>query len=65
MGGIFFWQLIIIAAIVLITLWPCWRILAKAGFSRWWVILVFLPIVNLVMVWLFAFIRWPNYDQNA
>jgi hypothetical protein len=32
----------------------------KAGFSRWWVLLLLIPFVNLITVWVFAFIKWPN-----
>lgn len=45
--------------------WIYGRILVKAGFSRWWFLLLFIPIVNLVMVWVFAFIKWPNLDKSS
>jgi energy-coupling factor transporter transmembrane protein EcfT len=36
----------------------------KAGFSRWWVILLLIPFINLITVWVFAFIKWPNEHSN-
>ena len=44
---------------------PVARILHRAGRSRWWTILAFLPFVNLVGLWLFAFSRWPNAPASA
>ena len=34
-------------------------ILRRLGFSRWWVILAMLPYVNIVGLWVLAFVRWP------
>jgi uncharacterized membrane protein YhaH (DUF805 family) len=35
------------------------RILKKAGYSGWWSVLMVVPLVNIVMVWVFAFADWP------
>jgi len=35
------------------------RILSRAGYSRWWLLVMLVPLVNLVMVWVFAFANWP------
>ncbi|MEI6547551.1 MAG: hypothetical protein WCN85_11095 [Burkholderiales bacterium] len=40
------------------------RVLRRAGFSRWWALLVLVPVVNLVGLWLFAYIRWPAVDSD-
>lgn len=41
-------------------------ILHKAGYSRWWCVLTFIPIVNLIMVWVFAYSHWPaQRDEQA
>ena len=63
--GISIWQLIIIGLILSVTLWPCMRILNRAGFTRWWSLLIFVPIVNVIMVWVFAFSEWPISNENA
>ena len=35
------------------------QVLRKAGFSMWWALLMLVPIVNIIMVWVFAFSEWP------
>jgi len=35
------------------------KILAKAGYSGWWVLLGFVPLVNLIAFFAFAFGDWP------
>lgn len=49
------WQLIFLIILLLLST----TILNKAGFSRWWVLCLFLPVVNILMIWAFAFIAWP------
>jgi uncharacterized membrane protein YhaH (DUF805 family) len=44
---------------------PAVKILRKAGFSGWWVIISFIPLVNVIMFWIFAFARWPLEDRVA
>ncbi len=53
---------IITLLILILTIWICGRILNKAGHSRWWVLLIFVPIVNLIMIWVFAFTKWPQLE---
>jgi uncharacterized membrane protein YhaH (DUF805 family) len=38
------------------------RVLRRAGYSPWWVLLVLVPLVNLVALWVFAYVRWPAID---
>ncbi|WP_216361232.1 hypothetical protein [Caulobacter mirabilis] len=40
-------------------------ILRKAGFSRWWAIVAFIPYVNIVGLFVFAFVRWPSLEARA
>ena len=42
---------------------PISQILHRAGRSRWWTILAFVPLLNLISLWVFAFTRWPNLDR--
>ena len=39
-------------------------ILRKAGYSSWWVVTGFIPIVNIVMVVAFAFADWPVLQER-
>ena len=36
----------------------------KAGFSGWWVVLSVVPVVGLVLLWAFAFARWPAQPER-
>ena len=35
------------------------RILNRAGYSRWWLLTLVVPLLNLIMIWVFAFAGWP------
>lgn len=63
-GGISIWQLIIILALLLIPLLIFGPVAKKAGFSRWWGLLLAVPIINVLIIWIFAFIKWPA-ESNA
>ena len=34
--------------------------LDKAGFSKWWSLLMLIPFVNMAAVWAFAMLKWPR-----
>ena len=51
-----------VAPWVLFTLWICLRIFRKAGLSGWWTVLMVIPIVNVAMLWVFSFMRWPGLE---
>ena len=57
MGGGFAIVALIIYFIVLGV--PLMQIIHKAGYSRAWVLILLIPIVNVIMLWVFAFSRWP------
>jgi hypothetical protein len=42
---------------------PVANVLHRAGRSRWWTVLAFVPGVNLVALWVFAFTRWPSLQK--
>ncbi len=48
---ILFWFLILTVPFVFI--------LRRVGLSRWWAIMGFIPLVNIIALWVFAFISWP------
>ncbi|NKB19919.1 MAG: hypothetical protein GKS01_05170 [Alphaproteobacteria bacterium] len=54
----------VLAIAVVIPVWAAMIILKKAGFSPWWGLLNAIPVVSLILVWVFAFIDWPNIDQK-
>jgi hypothetical protein len=45
---------------VVLVLYPVGRILGRVGFSPFWSLLVFVPIVNLIALWVFAFGEWDT-----
>lgn len=51
--------------VLFILLFPIWKILRKAGYSGWWVLLWFVPVGNLVALWIFAFADWPALRGRA
>jgi hypothetical protein len=48
---------------ILIMALPIARILHRTERSRWWTIIAFVPLLNLVALWAFAFSRWPKLDR--
>jgi hypothetical protein len=62
---------VVIIAIVLI---PYWVIFRKAGFTPWLSLLMFIPLANLLMLYVLAFSQWkvvpvrdlpyPGYSPN-
>jgi len=48
--GIAFWLVFVIAYIKIIT---------RAGYSGWWVLIIIVPIANIVMLLIFAYKEWP------
>lgn len=62
MFGLGLSELIVILVILLILFIPTYfvaKVLNKAGFSGWYSLLSLVPIINVVCLWLFAFIEWP------
>jgi hypothetical protein len=62
MPSVSVWYLIALVVLVLIV-WAFvavfGRILKRAGYSRWWLLLTVVPLLNLIMLWVFAFASWP------
>lgn len=63
--GISIWQFVLLAILIVIYIWLPVRILRRAGYSGWWVILGIIPLVNVVMIWVFAFSTWPATQRAA
>jgi uncharacterized membrane protein YhaH (DUF805 family) len=38
---------------------PIVKILQKAGYSGWWSLIILVPVVNIIMFYVFAFSTWP------
>jgi hypothetical protein len=46
-------------AIAIVNLIALTQIVGKVGYSRWWVLIAFVPFANFVALWKFAFTEWP------
>jgi hypothetical protein len=59
-------ELIVILAVVALIIWLPWsRIFSKAGYSPWLSLTMFIPLVNLVVLFWFAFSEWPAIRRGA
>ena len=45
--------------------WPFWRICMKAGYPGIMALLVFIPVVNLIFLYWFAFADWPSVRKGT
>ena len=58
-------QLLILLAIGLVYLVPMAKIFSRAGWNPWTVLLLLVPLVNIVMLWVFAYGQWPALKDQA
>ena len=65
MGSFTIWHwLVILIFYVIGIMVPTARILRRAGLSGVWCIFTFVPLLNIILLWVFAFCRWPNLDRT-
>jgi len=57
MGSFSIWHFLVIHAVVIVV--PCWRIVKRAGYPGALALLALIPIVNITLLWVFAFVQWP------
>jgi len=71
--GLFEWHDSIafpLSAIVYFILWyfiflhPIVRILKRVGYSGWNVLWIFVPVVNIIALWRFAYRPWPAFERR-
>ena len=58
-------RLVIVIVVAVVYFVPLVKILNKAGYSGWWSLLVVVPLVNIVMFWVFAFADWPALRDSG
>jgi hypothetical protein len=62
MSSLSIWHWIVVLVVALL-IWAFvavfGRIANRAGYSRWWLLTMFVPVLNLIMLWVFAFADWP------
>lgn len=65
MGSFSIWHWLIVILWLVVFVVPLVKILGKAGFSGWWVLLSFIPIVNIIALWIFALADWPALTRKV
>ena len=58
-AGLVLFILIVSLASIIFAIIIYWRIVSKAGYNGAMSLLLFIPIVNLIMIIIFAFSEWP------
>lgn len=53
-------QLAIIVVVAIVAIIPSVLILRRLGFSGWWAIIAPISPLNLIGLWVLAFVRWPS-----
>jgi uncharacterized membrane protein YhaH (DUF805 family) len=65
MGGLSIFHILVVFAVMVLYFLPIVKILQKAGYSGWWSLIVLVPLVNVVMFYVFAFADWPALRGSA
>ncbi len=65
MGGSGGGHWVVFAIVAVLVLYPIGRILSRLGLSPFWSVLAFIPIVNLIALWLLALIDWPAARRDS
>ncbi|OYV52899.1 MAG: hypothetical protein B7Z77_00970 [Acidocella sp. 20-58-15] len=60
MGSYGFAHWVMFAVVVAVVVYPLGRILGRIGLSPFWSALAFIPLANLIGLWVLAFSEWPN-----
>ena len=64
MGSWSVWHWIIFAIVAALILYPTGRILSRIGFSPFWSLIAFIPLINLVGLWVLALAAWPRHPAS-
>ena len=62
--GVVIVLVIIYVAVIVLSIVAWVKIISKAGYSGWWVLIALVPVVNIVMFLVFAFSRWPALEAR-
>lgn len=60
-----FFSLLISLAITVFFVYLSYRIVSKAGFNGWWALTTLVPLLNIVMIIIFAYKPWPAVEGAA
>ncbi len=65
MNSFSIWHWLILFCWSAIIIVPAWRIVSKAGYSGALSFLLLIPLVNIILLWVFAFVKWPIEKSSA
>ena len=65
LGGLSVFHFILVIVVLVLYFVPIVKVLQKAGYSGWWSLIVFVPLVNIIMFYVFAFANWPVLRNDA
>jgi hypothetical protein len=57
------WGIFIIFSLIVLS--PIIKVLRRTGYSEWWALLLFVPGLNIIGLWLFAYGRWPKLGSPS
>jgi uncharacterized membrane protein YhaH (DUF805 family) len=61
----FFIFFAVYAVFLIVFVWAYVRIIRRAGYSGWWILIGLVPLLNVVMFLVFAFKEWPIQRELA
>lgn len=59
------WHWLIVLFWLVVFIYPLWRIASRAGFPGAVSLLMLIPVVNVIAIWVFAFVKWPIDKPRA
>ncbi len=65
MGSLSIWHWLVVLIYLVVFIVPAWRIASKAGFNGAWSLLMIVPLLNVILIWIFAFVRWPAARERT
>jgi hypothetical protein len=64
-NGLSIWHWLIVILYIFLVVYPVARILGRLGYSKSFSIVALIPGINLIGLWVLAFMRWPNEGPTA
>ncbi|OZI57884.1 hypothetical protein [Bordetella genomosp. 1] len=58
------WYWVVLLIYCLVFVLPIALIVRKSGRSAWWVLTLFIPLANILFLWLFALTSWPALEKD-
>jgi uncharacterized membrane protein YhaH (DUF805 family) len=59
--SIWHWLILVLAIVPNLMFIPAVR---RTGFSAWWVVVSLIPVIGLVVLWMWAYAKWPTEPER-